>query len=1402
MAGVGKLFSRRKKGATTDDAASASAAAVSIAVSQDALPVWSDASPPWRAYSPRRSPASLRHHQHQPQPLQRHSARSHSSVRSAMSCGAGSSPNAAGIRHVASTASLRAGTGGGGGGGGGAAVHARSPSATSLGSVFEAEGHGASVDPGDVSRLTADVRLFTDALGKLRDVFSNPALAPSGLLKATPDLCLSCVSLTDGGGEEGRRQAGHARLGELLLALKRTLARHPALSLREILTATGALITRVKGYPYERCIGADEQKQGMMQSVDSLALAFSNSVTEFLMGDSEGAWSSLRQQQHSRSLENLSGEKEEEEECRGAEGRDAKEDPAFAGLDSEDLDERLHSCDGGIDAALAYAKALSKYISGLAAYVERRLAVDVDYSKDLMKLAQCPMPAFTHEPPMPLQGVYASLMEQDWETAHAAAHTAAQLQADKCVLPLRSWREEHERKRKELKELWQKGQRRLTEAECSLKKARQLYSQRREELERARGSAARAEEGLAAVTASPADGGAGTVHSGSSRTLERKRKTEEEALRKAEEADAVYRASAKELRLRRQEVQAVKTVVLTQVRELARRADLALKTVTAAYFELLGTQAAALPARYRALHEGTDAYVAGAQYAAFARRLAEGARSSPATRERKLGREDSGSSEQCSVASPPPPRGDSKGSLKLNGKGEASRGRSWLVGGVSDTDSGSGSSESRSLDSPSASPGDFIRKLPRTPSTGTMSSVDDLDDTDPCSPADGDGPAMGAASSGAGGPEGVCSSPPSSSSSSSSSFTKAVLSEAARSHRLRKLRAPSRCRACDTLIYFQGAECQECLLACHKKCLESLAVRCSRECRAAPPSPLASPATAAAAAATLHRDETSGVPEPVRLCVSEIERRAMTLKGIYRVNGVKSRVERLCQAMEGARPGAPPDLQQASPHDVSNVLKLYLRQLDQSCRSPSSRPTCTTASSGLARDGPASPGPLAPDGSPGHDSPPPPPSPLSASPPALLSDGGGGIAGQLKALLVCLPEPNRSTLEYIVAHLHRVSRCEKENKMSAGNLGIVFGPTLMRSRPAPSVAAAAAAASPPSWGGAPCSGPLSSLADYPSQARVVQLLISHWPSLAPSPVPAPSPASSPAPGADDADTAAEVQGEGAASTAPAFPLDAASPAAAAAAAAASPSASPSSAGAGSPDAFPRRGGAGGAAGGSVEEPVPAPLAAAVQPALRQTPTVAPSPRPGAGAGGGCVAVVRREVGGGAGAGGGGGTEEPFAPVRVVQVKLSRINLADARHNRGGVAGAAPAEQRTTGGTAATAEEPRHEPRPPCARPDAAGGAASPVPSGTFRSTLVRCPPTADLASVPRGRPCELTVSRPCGGGDAGAAPSLAVGAGAGEAAREPAGGRRPRGAARAVPRGLHSTTGPRDFDVDGRADFV
>lgn len=40
-------------------------------------------------------------------------------------------------------------------------------------------------------------------------------------------------------------------------------------------------------------------------------------------------------------------------------------------------------------------------------------------------------------------------------------------------------------------------------------------------------------------------------------------------------------------------------------------------------------------------------------------------------------------------------------------------------------------------------------------------------------------------------------------------FRNAQMSKAAQTHKLRKLRAPSKCRECDSLVVFHGAECGE-----------------------------------------------------------------------------------------------------------------------------------------------------------------------------------------------------------------------------------------------------------------------------------------------------------------------------------------------------------------------------------------------------------------------------------------------------------------------------------------------------------------------------------------------------------------------------------------------------------------
>lgn len=46
-------------------------------------------------------------------------------------------------------------------------------------------------------------------------------------------------------------------------------------------------------------------------------------------------------------------------------------------------------------------------------------------------------------------------------------------------------------------------------------------------------------------------------------------------------------------------------------------------------------------------------------------------------------------------------------------------------------------------------------------------------------------------------------------SSSPGPFRNAQMSKAAQTHKLRKLRAPSKCRECDSLVVFHGAECEE-----------------------------------------------------------------------------------------------------------------------------------------------------------------------------------------------------------------------------------------------------------------------------------------------------------------------------------------------------------------------------------------------------------------------------------------------------------------------------------------------------------------------------------------------------------------------------------------------------------------
>ncbi|XP_064354493.1 rho GTPase-activating protein 9 [Dromaius novaehollandiae] len=210
--------------------------------------------------------------------------------------------------------------------------------------------------------------------------------------------------------------------------------------------------------------------------------------------------------------------------------------------------------------------------------------------------------------------------------------------------------------------------------------------------------------------------------------------------------------------------------------------------------------------------------------------------------------------------------------------------------------------------------------------------------------------------------------------------------------------------------------------------------------------------------AALCQRESSPVPRFVRLCVQAVEERGLDVDGIYRVNGNLAVIQKLRFAVDRERavtsdgryvfpeqPGQEERLSLADPewsdvHVVTGALKLFLREL---------------------------PEPLVP---------------YELFEPFVeaveLPDAPERVQ-RVAELVQRLPPPNHATLRYLLAHLRRVMERADANRMTRHNIGIVFGPTLLRPRREPGSLAAAAG----------------------SQSRAVELLLAHFERLFPPAAP-------------------------------------------------------------------------------------------------------------------------------------------------------------------------------------------------------------------------------------------------------------------------------------------------------------
>ncbi|XP_022609815.1 rho GTPase-activating protein 29-like isoform X2 [Seriola dumerili] len=775
------------------------------------------------------------------------------------------------------------------------------------------------------------------------------------------------------------------------------------------------------------------------------------------MGDVEnGSVLGLPLTKRSRSFENLSVES-------GGSGPEKDDPPGLClPVRVEEVDRTLQRQDSGVESALLYAKAWSKYTKELLAWVEKRLNMDIECAKSYAKMAESAKTLASQQEFMPFREIYMTAFKNDSEYSQLVLHTAAVLQSNKFMQPLLARKNELDKLRKEVKEQWQREQKKMHEADSALRKARLLQVQRQEEYEKAKVSTSRLEE-------EQMGGGGGAA---AAKQLEKRRRLEEDALQKAEEAREHCKACQIDVGEKRVDLANTKSEIITQIREMVSQCDLTLKAVTVNWFQLQQAQVVSLPVNHQSLCENAKLYEPGQRYIDFVRSLpTDGPRLEshsfdsavtqstglPFNKRSLSGYHSSHSNlSQASVTSDLLGGDDvdspinaqhtkiaerrSNSSIDIQALRIQTPFRPWATAGqgggmCSDSESAGGSSESRSMDSPTASPGDFKRRLPRTPSTGTMSSADDLDEREPPSPSDNGLSEIVIETASSPGP-----------------FRNTQMSKAAQTHKLRKLRAPSKCRECDGLVVFHGAECEECSLACHKKCLETLAIQCGHKKLQGRLHLFGIDFTQAA------KNSQDCIPFIIRKCTSEIENRALNMKGIYRVNGAKSRVEKLCQAFENGKDLV--ELSDLYPHDISNVLKLYLRQLPE----PLILFRFYNDFIGLAKESQSviveelealrlSPTPVAS---------------------AQVSVDLNRVLFKIKDLLRQLPPAHYKTLQFLIEHLHRVTERSEENKMTASNLGIIFGPTLIKPRQADAEVS------------------LSSLVDYPYQALIVELLIRHY----------------------------------------------------------------------------------------------------------------------------------------------------------------------------------------------------------------------------------------------------------------------------------------------------------------------
>uniref|UniRef100_A0A8C2F083 Rho GTPase-activating protein 42 n=1 Tax=Cyprinus carpio TaxID=7962 RepID=A0A8C2F083_CYPCA len=147
----------------------------------------------------------------------------------------------------------------------------------------------------------------------------------------------------------------------------------------------------------------------------------------------------------------------------------------------------------------------------------------------------------------------------------------------------------------------------------------------------------------------------------------------------------------------------------------------------------------------------------------------------------------------------------------------------------------------------------------------------------------------------------------------------------------------------------------------------------------------------------------------VRKCIQLVELRGLSTMGLYRVGGINSKVQKLMTTVFSPKAASDMDLDSDTWDNktITSGLKNYLRCLSEPLM------TYKLHSDFLL---------------------------------AVKSDDQNYRVCAVHALVHKLPDKNKEMLEILIKHLLNVSTHSENNMMTVSNLGVIFGPTLMRSQ--------------------------------------------------------------------------------------------------------------------------------------------------------------------------------------------------------------------------------------------------------------------------------------------------------------------------------------------------------------------